>query len=161
MIVFVIHQHELALGIHVSPPSWTLLPPPSPSYPSRLSQSTDFWFPVSCMEPRLAICFTCGNIYVSMLFSHFILLTYSPTMPVTNSASEQAFSIGKIQICSAQSSRIIKHQYHILSNDPGWTWVVFEVTVQLRQWFLNFYLLLQNLIFLQTNFHPQFLYLDW
>ena len=33
-------SHELAIGIHMSPPSWTSVPPPTPSYPSRLSQST-------------------------------------------------------------------------------------------------------------------------
>ena len=32
-------QHESAIGIHVSPPSWTSLPSPSPSHPSRLMQS--------------------------------------------------------------------------------------------------------------------------
>ena len=39
-MVFAMHQHELATGIHVFPPSWTPLPPPSPLYPSWLSQST-------------------------------------------------------------------------------------------------------------------------
>ena len=34
-----IHQHESAMGIHVSPPSFTSLPPPLPSHPSRLLQS--------------------------------------------------------------------------------------------------------------------------
>ena len=33
MIVSAIHQHELAMSIHVSPPSWTPLPPCSPLYP--------------------------------------------------------------------------------------------------------------------------------
>ena len=32
-------QHESAIGIHTSPPFWTSLPSPSPSHPSRLSQS--------------------------------------------------------------------------------------------------------------------------
>ena len=41
-MVFAIHPHELATGIHVS------LPPPSPPYPSGLSQSTGFGCPVSC-----------------------------------------------------------------------------------------------------------------
>ena len=34
-----IHQHGSAIGIHVFSPSWALLPPPTPSFPSRLSQS--------------------------------------------------------------------------------------------------------------------------
>ena len=33
------HQHESAIGTHMSPPSWTSLPLPSPSHPSRLLQS--------------------------------------------------------------------------------------------------------------------------
>ena len=44
---FAIHQHELAIGIHVSPPPWTPFPPPSPPYPSRLSQNTSFGHPES------------------------------------------------------------------------------------------------------------------
>ena len=36
MLVSAIHQHESAIGIHMSPPSWTSLPPQP--HPSRLSQ---------------------------------------------------------------------------------------------------------------------------
>ena len=37
-IVFVsaIYQHESATGVHISPPSWTSLPPPIPSHPTPL-----------------------------------------------------------------------------------------------------------------------------
>ena len=41
-MVFAIHQYEFAIGICVSPPSWTPFPPPSPPYSSMLSQSTSF-----------------------------------------------------------------------------------------------------------------------
>ena len=41
MLVSAIHQHESAIGIHMSPPSWTSVPPPTPFHPSRLSQSTE------------------------------------------------------------------------------------------------------------------------
>ena len=40
MLVFAIHQHESATGIHMSPLSWASLPTQTPSYLSRLSQST-------------------------------------------------------------------------------------------------------------------------
>ena len=40
MLVSAIHQHESAIGIHTSPPSWTSLPPPTTFHPSILSQST-------------------------------------------------------------------------------------------------------------------------
>ena len=33
------HQHESAIGLHMSPPSWTSPIPPYPSHPSRLLQS--------------------------------------------------------------------------------------------------------------------------
>ena len=46
-MVFAIHQHESAIGLHMSPPSCTPLPPPSPSHPSRLSQIPSFEFPAS------------------------------------------------------------------------------------------------------------------
>ena len=39
VLISAIHQHELSVGIHISPPSWSSLPPPAPSHPSRLSQS--------------------------------------------------------------------------------------------------------------------------
>ena len=47
---YVIHQHELAIGIHVSPPSWILLLLPFPPYPSQLSQSTGFGCLVSYIK---------------------------------------------------------------------------------------------------------------
>ena len=56
-------------------------PPPTslPSHPSGSSQCTSPEHPVSCIEPGLAICFTYDNIYVSMLFSHILPLSPSPT----------------------------------------------------------------------------------
>ena len=67
-MAFAIHQHELAIGIHVSP-----YPPTSlPLYPSRLSQSTGFGYLASNIELTLVIYFTYGNVYVSMLFSQII-----------------------------------------------------------------------------------------
>ena len=39
MLVPAIHQHESAIGIPMSPPSWTSLPLPTASQPSSLSQS--------------------------------------------------------------------------------------------------------------------------
>ena len=40
MLASVIHQHESATGIHMSPLSWTPFPSPTPSHLSRLSQHT-------------------------------------------------------------------------------------------------------------------------
>ena len=44
MLVSAIHQPESAIGIHLSPLSWTSLPPPTHSRPSRLLQSL-VWVP--------------------------------------------------------------------------------------------------------------------
>ena len=61
------------------PLSQTPFPPPSPSHPSGLSQSTGFECPVSRIELVLVIYFTYGNIHVSMLFSQTIPPSPSPT----------------------------------------------------------------------------------
>ena len=62
------------------PPSFIPLPSPCPSHPSRWSQNTSFVFPASYSKLTLAISFTHGNVYVSMLFSQIIPLSPSPTM---------------------------------------------------------------------------------
>ena len=79
-MVFAIHQCELVIGIHMSPPIWTPLPPPFPSCPSLMSQSTSFGCPASHIKLALVIYFTYGNIYVSMLFSQIIPSFPSPTV---------------------------------------------------------------------------------
>ena len=65
--------------VYTCSPSWTLLPPPSPSYPSGSSQCTNSGHPVSCIKPGLAICFTYDILHVSMPFSHIIPPSPSPT----------------------------------------------------------------------------------
>ena len=65
--------------VYMCSPSWTLLPPPSPSHPSGLSQCTSPEHSVSCIKPGLVIRFTYDNLHVSMPFSHFIPPSPSPT----------------------------------------------------------------------------------
>ena len=65
--------------VYMCSPSWTPLPPPSPSHPSGSSQCTSPEHPVSCIEPGLVIYFTYGNIHVSVLFSQIIPPFPSPT----------------------------------------------------------------------------------
>ena len=55
--------------VYMYPPSWTLLPPPSPYHPSGLSQCTSPKHPVSCIEPGLATHFIHDILHVSMPFS--------------------------------------------------------------------------------------------
>ena len=58
--------------VYMCSPSWTPLPPPSPSHPSVSSQCTSREHPVSCIKPGLTIYFIYGNIHISMLFSQII-----------------------------------------------------------------------------------------
>ena len=66
-------------GFTCVPHPESLLPPSSPSHPSRSSQCTSPEHPVSCIKPGLVICFTYDNIHVSMLFSQIIPPSPFPT----------------------------------------------------------------------------------
>ena len=63
-------------GCTCIPFSWT----PPPQF-TGFSQSTSFECPASCIELALVICFTYGNMHVSMLFSHIIPLLLLPHSP--------------------------------------------------------------------------------
>ena len=78
-MVFAIHWHESAMGVHVFPILNSPPTPPTPSHLSGSSQCTRPEHPVSCVEPGLAICFTYDNIHVLMLFSQIIPPLSSPT----------------------------------------------------------------------------------
>ena len=77
---FAIHWHESAPGVHVLP-SWTPLPPPSPSHPSGSSQYTSPEHPVPFIKPGVVIHFTYDNIHVSMSFSQIIPPCSLPQSP--------------------------------------------------------------------------------
>ena len=102
MVVFAIHSHESAMGVHVFPilkPPPIYLPTPSLSViPVHQPEH-----PVSCIEPGLAICFTYDNIHVSMLFSQIIPPSPSPT------ESKSLFYTS----VSLLLSHIQGHHYHI------------------------------------------------
>ena len=64
------HWLESTMGAHVFPipnPPYTS----SPSHPSGSSQYTSPEYPVSCIEPGLAIRFTYDNLHVSMPLSKY------------------------------------------------------------------------------------------
>ena len=73
--------------VYMCSPSWTPLPPLSPSHPSGSSQCTSPEHPVSCIKPGLVIYFTYDNIYVSMLFSQII-----PPLPSSTESKSLFFT---------------------------------------------------------------------
>ena len=85
----------IATGIHIPPPSWTapLISIPIPP----LWVVTECWLelPVSCSRFPLAIYFTYGNVYVSLLFSQFI----PPSHSLTVSTSLFSMSVSSIRMC--------------------------------------------------------------
>ena len=83
MVFAIHHQHESTMGTRVSPILHPL-PPPSPPYPSGLSQRTDFGCPTLCNKLALVIHFTYGNIHVPMLCLTFVECT---KLPKTSSLS--------------------------------------------------------------------------
>ena len=102
MVVFAIHSHESAMDLHVFP---ILNSPPtsSPSHPSGSSQCTSPEYPVSCIQPGLAIYFTHDDIHVSMLFSQII----PPSPSLTESKSLFFTSVSLLLSC------IYGHCYHL------------------------------------------------
>ena len=76
VVVFAIHCHESAMGVHVSHL------PPHPT--QRLSQSTSFGCPASCIEFALVICLTHGNIHVTVIFSHDPVILNQPLKQFPN-----------------------------------------------------------------------------
>ena len=75
-MVFAIYQHESATGVHVS-----LHPePPATSLLTRsLWVVPEHWLWVPCFMHGTCICFTYGNVHVSVLFSQIIPPSPSPT----------------------------------------------------------------------------------
>ena len=78
LFVSAIHQHGSAIGIHMSSPSWTSLPPPTPSDSSILSQSPGLSSLSHTVNPHWRSILHM-LVYVSMLLSP--LVPPSPSYP--------------------------------------------------------------------------------
>ena len=106
-IGFAIHWHESTMGVHVFP----IMNPPPTSVPIPslwVIPVHQPWAPVSCIEPGLAIHFTCDNLHVSMPFSHIILPSPAPT------ESKRLFNTSVSLLLSCiQGYRYLLSKFHI------------------------------------------------
>ena len=75
-MVLAIHQHELAIIIHMSLNSWT----PTPELPPHSTPLGCHRCSEAFIRLPLVICFTYGNVHVSMLLSQFTPPSPSPTV---------------------------------------------------------------------------------
>ena len=118
------------MGVHVFTFLNPLLPSPSPSHPSGSSQCISPEHPVSRIKLGLAICFTCDNIHVSMLFSQIIPPSPSPT------ESKSLFFTS----VSLLLSHIYGHHYH-LSKSERKTPIQYINTYiwNLERWYIDLY----------------------
>ena len=83
---FCIHQHESVRGTHMSTPSWTSLPNPTPSHPARLSQSTGL----------SSLCYTANSHWLSAI--HMVIYMFPgyalhPSHPVLPTLRPQICSL--------------------------------------------------------------------
>ena len=94
MLVSTKHQHESAIGFPMSPPTWTSLPQPSSSHPSRLIE-----LPESYTKFPLAIYFTYGDVCFHITLSIPPTLCFLPaTSCVYKSVINVCVSIAALQI---------------------------------------------------------------
>ena len=163
-----IHQHESAIGIHVTPPSWTSSHLPPHSIPSRLSQSTSFGFPASYIKLPPAIYFTYGIyiwyicIYISII--HMVCICFNailwkqPTLSFSQCPQVCSlclcFQISlfenqqKRKLQAPRMGRIVQGQCDEISHDKQFS---------LSQNFMKFYY--QGILQIQLAYH--FVELTW
>ena len=80
VLVSAIHQHESAIGIHMSPRS-SASPTPHPIPSFQVVTEHQFELLESYSKFPLAIYFTYGSVYVSRLLSPFVHLLATPPCP--------------------------------------------------------------------------------
>jgi len=96
-------------------PSRTLLPPPSPYHPSRLSQCTSPKHPASCIEPGLATRFLHDILHVSLPFSQIFPPSPSPTESIRLFYTSVSLWISWVQSPSAVILKPLKIKFDTVS----------------------------------------------
>ena len=106
--------------VYMRPPSRNPLPPPSPPHPSGFSQCTGSECPVLCIKLGLVICFTYGNIHVSVLFSQIIPPLPSPTESKSLFYTSVSLLLSRIQGYRYHLSKIHKYVFSFMHWRRKW-----------------------------------------
>ena len=123
-------QHESAIRIHISPPSW---PSPNSSHPTALGHhGAPSWAP--CTVRQLAAsCLTHGSVYMSMLLSqsvppspshpsvHMFILYVCISIPALQLESSTIF-LGSIHMCCCLVAKSCLTLYNVMDYSlPGFS----------------------------------------
>ena len=129
-VVSAVQWSQSVISIHISPPSWSFLPPHAPSHSLRSSQSIEL--PVHYSKFPLAICFTHGSVYMSfvwfirfvLLLSHNLFHPHPQPPPCPQSQIWQFRCMGFIKGCSEErgTDRRRMRQGIELSKDVSLVW---------------------------------------
>ena len=116
-MVFAMHKCELAIGIHVSPPFWNLLPPPSPPYLSRLAPFSWISIKLSGLDTDADLAFTHQDISLSLAPPSFfhtsaILLFISSAQPTSH---VPWFCHHALESCQWLNESCYKNKWHLPS----------------------------------------------
>ena len=127
MLVSATQQHDSATGTHVSPLSWSSLPSPTPSHPSRLSRSTG-WVPRVTQKIPTGYLFYIRRVYVCTWLSQFVPLSPSHTVPTSLFSASASPLLPCKQVHQYRLSRI--HTYALIYS-------ICDYTVFLKYYFIN------------------------
>ena len=98
MLVSAIQQHESTICVHTSFPSHLSLPPAAPIPPVRVVTEHLVEFPVLYRSFLLAVCFTHGSVFTSLLLSQFVppLPPMCPSILWCHCSESQAWVTGGV-----------------------------------------------------------------
>ena len=126
MLVSAIQQCEPAISVHISPSSSTSFPLPIPP----LWVITEHWgeLPVLYNNFPLGLCFTHGDVYMSVLLSHFVPPSPSPTVYTS------PFSISAYHSCPVNGFISTIYMYALIHNISFSVWLTSLCKQSLVSW---------------------------
>ena len=135
MLVSAVCQHKSAISIHIFFPSWTSSHLPTHPPPLGCHRAPGWTSCVIQQLPRLAIYFTHGSVYMSLLLSQFIPPSPSPVLQIGSSVPFSRLHIYALicDICFSLSDFLLPVQQVLGSSTTlQWTqihsflWLIFH-----------------------------------